>query len=223
MRRRLRTALPLHRHSLIQLALDAGLVAGAWWLAYWLRFDQAVGVPDRFAELRDSMVPWVVATALVVFTLFRIEQKQWRYVTQRDYLGVLQAVTVMALVVIGIVAIARPVTWAPSGVEVNVAVPTGVTALFLLLSLALVGGVRFVGHAVSERPIRGFRARKGASRVLIVGAGDGGRLLLREIVRNPQLGHEPGRLRRRRPAQAAGAHRRGEGPRRYGPAPAHPR
>ena len=69
--------------------------------------------------------------------------------------------------------------------------PTGVTALFLLLSLALVGGVRFVGHAIAERPIRGFRARKGARRVLIVGAGDGGRLLLREIVRNPQLGMSP--------------------------------
>ena len=191
MRRRLRTALPLHRHSLIQLALDAGLVAGAWWLAYWLRFDQAVGVPDRFAELRDSVLPWVVVIALVVFTLFRIEQKQWRYVTSRDYLGVVQAVVVLALAVVGLVAIAKPVTWSPSGVEVNVGVPTGVTALFLLLALALVGGVRFVAHAVAERPIRGFRARKGARRVLIVGAGDGGRLLLREIVRNPQLAMSP--------------------------------
>ena len=191
MRRRLRTALPLHRHSLIQLALDAGLVAGAWWLAYWLRFDQAVGVPDRFAELRDSVLPWVVVIALVVFTLFRIEQKQWRYVTSRDYLGVVQAVVVLALAVVGLVAIAKPVTWSPSGVEVNVGVPTGVTALFLLLALALVGGVRFVAHAFAERPIRGFRARKGARRVLIVGAGDGGRLLLREIVRNPQLAMSP--------------------------------
>lgn len=191
MRRRLRTALPLHRHSLIQLALDAALVAGAWWLAYRLRFDQAVGIPPRFEELRNTMTPWVVAIALVVFTLFRIEQKQWRYVTQRDYLAVLQAVVVMALGVIGAVAIARPVTWTPAGVEVGVGVPTGVTALFLLISLLLVGGVRFAGHAISERPIRGFRARKDAGRVLIVGAGDGGRLLLREIVRNPQLGMSP--------------------------------
>ena len=88
MRRRLRTALPLHRHSLIQLVLDGVLVAGAWWLAYRLRFDQAVGVPERFADLRDTILPWVVVIALVVFTLFRIEQKQWRYVTQRDYVGV---------------------------------------------------------------------------------------------------------------------------------------
>ena len=56
---------------------------------------------------------------------------------------------------------------------------------------------------VYERPLRGFRARADARSVLIVGAGDGGRLLLREILRNPDLGYRPGRLRRRRPAQAA--------------------
>src|SRR6185503_14230109 len=37
----------------------------------------------------------------------------------------------------------------------------------------------------------GFRARRGARSVLIVGAGDGGRLLLREILRNPDLGMRP--------------------------------
>ena len=42
-----------------------------------------------------------------------------------------------------------------------------------------------------ERPLRGFRARRDARSVLIVGAGDGGRLLLREILRNPELGYRP--------------------------------
>jgi FlaA1/EpsC-like NDP-sugar epimerase len=42
-----------------------------------------------------------------------------------------------------------------------------------------------------ERPLAGFRARKDARRILIVGAGDGGQLVLREIVRNPQLGLNP--------------------------------
>ena len=51
--------------------------------------------------------------------------------------------------------------------------------------------------------------RRDARAVLIVGAGDGGRLLLREILRNPELGLPPGRLRRRRPAQAGHAHRPG--------------
>jgi len=128
--------------------------------------------------------------ALVVFTLFRIEQKQWRYVTQRDYLGVLQAVVLLTLAVLAAVAIVKP-HGRLAGVEVSVGIPSGVLALFFLLSLAFVGGVRFIGRGIADRPVRGFRARKGSKRVLIVGAGDGGRLLLREIVRNPQLGLSP--------------------------------
>ncbi len=39
MRRRLRSATLLHRHSLPQLAMDAALVALAYYLAFRLRFD----------------------------------------------------------------------------------------------------------------------------------------------------------------------------------------
>ncbi len=42
-----------------------------------------------------------------------------------------------------------------------------------------------------ERPLGGYRPRSGARSVLIVGAGDGGRLLLREILRNPDLNMRP--------------------------------
>ncbi len=193
MRRRLRTAaLPLHRHSLLQLAVDGALVALAYFLAYRLRFDQAIGVPHRFQRLFEATLPWVVVFSLVIFTLFRIEQKQWRYVTQRDYSGVLQAVAVLALAVVGFVALAHPVTVpSTSSGQVNLSIPTGVMALFVLLTLAFVGGSRFLARAVYERPIRGFRASKGARRVLIVGAGDGGRLTLREILRNPMLDLNP--------------------------------
>jgi FlaA1/EpsC-like NDP-sugar epimerase len=75
--------------------------------------------------------------------------------------------------------------------EVTLSVPTGVLALFFLLSLAFVGGARFIARIVYERPLHGFRARSDARRVLIVGAGDGGRLVLREILRNPGLGLDP--------------------------------
>ena len=74
---------------------------------------------------------------------------------------------------------------------VGVSVPTGVLVLYGLLMLVLLGAVRYVAHLVYERPLRGYRARRGARSVLIVGAGDGGRLLLREILRNPDLGYRP--------------------------------
>src|SRR5213076_2386077 len=76
------------------------------------------------------------------------------------------------------------------GGEASVNPPAGVIALFFLLTLGFIAGVRFLVRAVLERPA-GFHAARDAREVLIVGAGDGGRLVLREIVRNPQLGYRP--------------------------------
>jgi FlaA1/EpsC-like NDP-sugar epimerase len=191
MRRRLRSAaFPLHRHSIPQLAIDGALVAAAYYLSYRLRFDAGT-MPEKYDRLFDATIVWVVASALIVFTLFRLEQKQFRYFGQRDYVTVVEAVVVNTLVLAGFVAVFHPVTVPSRGGEVTVSVPTGVLALFFLLTLALVGGVRFVARMVHERPLRGYRARGDARRVLIVGAGEGGRLVLREMLRNPELGMAP--------------------------------
>jgi FlaA1/EpsC-like NDP-sugar epimerase len=191
MRRRLRSAaFPLHRHSLPQLAIDGALVAVAYYLSYRLRFD-AGRMPHKYDRLFDSTIVFVVAGSLVVFTLFRLELKQWRYTSSRDYLGILQAVVANTAALLAFVAITHPVTEPSHTGEVTVSVPTGVIAMYFLLTLALVGGARFVARMVHERPVRGFRARGDARRVLIVGAGEGGRLVLREVLRNPQLGLAP--------------------------------
>src|SRR4051794_3978268 len=191
MRRRFQSAaLPLHRHSVPQVVIDGALVALAYLLAYRLRFDN--GIPDDYRELRDATIGPTVAVALILLTAFRGYEKWWRYTGRRDELGVLQAVVLFTVFVPLFVAATHPVTRdaGPRG-EVALTVPTGVLAMFFLMSLALVLGARFVARVIYERPLRGFRARPDARRVLIVGAGDGGRLVLREIVRNPGLGLDP--------------------------------
>jgi FlaA1/EpsC-like NDP-sugar epimerase len=191
MRRRIRSAaFPLHRHSLPQLVVDGVLVALAYWLSYRLRFDGPV-VPARYRELFESTVFFVVGSSLFVFAAFGLYGKWWRYVTQRDYTAIVQAVVVAGLLLPGYIALAKPVTRSVNGFETTVTAPTGVLALYLLLMLTLVGGARFVARTVYERPLRGFRPRADARGLLIVGAGDGGRLVLREILRNPELRLKP--------------------------------
>jgi len=193
MRRRIRSAaFPLHRHSLPQIAVDGVLVALAYWLAYQLRFDGERGVPARYEDLFSATALPVVVGSLVVFVALGLYAKWWRYVTQRDYTKILQAIIAATLLLPGYVALVKPVTIGTSPAPVtSVTAPSGVIALFLLLMLAFVGGTRFFARSVYERPLTGFRARKGARGLLIVGAGDGGRLVLREILRNPQLGLKP--------------------------------
>ena len=164
-------------------------MAAAYYLSFRLRFDG--GVPAKYDRLFEATIAWVVVAALVVFTLLRLEVKQWRYTGHRDYLGVVEAVAAVTLVLAGFIAIAHPVTVGSRSGAVAVTAPTGVLVLFFLLTLAFVGGARFVARIAYEGPLRGIRPRAGARRVLIVGAGDGGRLVLREMLRNPQLDIDP--------------------------------
>ncbi len=190
MRRRIRSAaFPVHRHALPQVALDAGLVALSYFLAYRLRFDG--GVPPRYEDLFDRTIVFVICGSVAIFTLLGLYRHWMRYSSQRDYLQIAQAAAAAVLALVGYVTIVQPKLIFTREGFVSVTVPTGVLVLFGLLLLVLLGAVRYVTHLVYERPLRGYRARRDARSVLIVGAGDGGRLLLREILRNPDLGYRP--------------------------------
>jgi FlaA1/EpsC-like NDP-sugar epimerase len=193
MRRRFSSAaLPVHRHSLSQVALDAGLVALAYYLAYRLRFDGAGGVPELYHDLFVRTLGFVVIGNIAIFALFGLYRHWMRYSSQSEYLRIAQACLAAVLALVAYIAIVQPkLLFAPPRGFVSVNAPTGVLALYGLLMLVFLGGVRFVVHAIYERPLRGSRMRKDARSVLIVGAGDGGRLLLREIMRNPELGFRP--------------------------------
>src|SRR4051812_37836402 len=144
MRRRSRLAVPIHRHALPQIALDAGLVALAYLLAYTLRFDE--GIPERYLALRDHSLTITVAGTLLVFWVFGLYRHSWRYADQGMYMRVPQAVFVATLVMIGGIAVLDPAyVTTPQGLE-GLSPPTGVIGLFFLLALMLTLGVRFAAR-----------------------------------------------------------------------------
>ncbi len=197
MRRRLPSAaIPLHRRSIPQLAVDGALVALAYYLAFQLRFDN--GPSGHYAELRARTIWWVLAGSLIVLVFSRVYQRRWRYSGQRDFEAVARAIVVIVLLtVVGIEAL-RPVQrYTVHGTRAvasaTVGLPNGVIVLFGLLCLLFLIGVRVLARMIYERrPLAALRGvREGQRGVLIVGAGDGGRLVLREIARNRGLGLAP--------------------------------
>ncbi len=191
MRRRIRSAAyPVHRHSLPQLLVDGLLVALAYYLAFRLRFET---LPDQYSDLLETTIPWIVPGTLVVLAAFGAYQRLWTFVGQRDYEAVVKAAIAATVVIVGAIALLHPVVShpAPPAPSTAVTLPATVIALFFLLTLVLLLGARFVVHLVSEGRVNSFRVAKGARDVLIVGGGDGGRLVVRELVRNPQLRLRP--------------------------------
>jgi FlaA1/EpsC-like NDP-sugar epimerase len=190
MRRRIRSAaFPVHRHSVPQLLVDGVLVALAYFLAFRLRFDD--NVPRRYEHLFNSTVLWVVAVSLVALAAFGLYERLWTFVGQRDYEAVVKSVVVSTLIVVGAIALLHPVQTSSRGLSSPVTLPASVIALFFLLMLVLLLGARFLVHLIVEGRVRSFSLQKGARDVLIVGGGDGGRLVVRELARNPQLRMRP--------------------------------
>jgi len=167
------------------------LVALAYYLAFQLRFNS--GPPEDYAELREVTLLWVFLGSLPVLVLSRVYQRRWRYAGQRDYEAVVRAVLVIVLLTVVAVEVLRPVHRYPHRSAVAVVLPNGVIVLFALLALVFLVGIRAVARSVYERrPLAAFRGgRKGERTVLIAGAGEGGRMVLREIMRNRELGLAP--------------------------------
>jgi FlaA1/EpsC-like NDP-sugar epimerase len=172
--------IPVNRHRLWQLAADSALIALAWWLAFWLRFDQGVRPP--YHRLFVDTVLIVVAIKLLVFVLFGFYNRWWRYVSTRDMWGAARGVTVACAVADLVVYFAHPVKGFP--------LPRSVAVLDWLLLLAFIAGTRLIARSLIERPGAASLIARGKE-VIIVGAGDAAQLVIREMLKAPGLGYTP--------------------------------
>ena len=155
-------------------------VAAAWYLAFRLRFDPTV--PPYYHTLFTRTIWIVVLIQLAVFVLFGFYNRWWRYVSTRDMWGAVRGVTVACLVSEPRRLLRRP------GAQVRL--PRSVAIMDWLLLLAFVAGARMLARTLMERPTaRGLVAR--GKEVIIVGAGDAGQLIVKEMLRSPSLGYTP--------------------------------
>jgi FlaA1/EpsC-like NDP-sugar epimerase len=158
------------------VAVDAALIALAYYLAFVLRFD--AGIPPRYEDLLIQTIGFVVLMKISLFALFGLYSKLWRFVDQADFESIVKAVVVASFALIGSLFLLSPTSADP---------PRGVVALDFLLTLAFVSGARFFVRAVVERPLRGPLVERADREVLIVGAGLGGQQVASELRRNPEL------------------------------------
>lgn len=176
-------------HRVQQILVDAVLVAIAFYGAFLLRFDN--GIPAHYKELLDTLLPWVIVGKVIVFAAFGSYSKWWRYTDAHDFRRIVEAVALSSLLLLTLVWLVKPVeiTLANGSAEA-LDLPRGIVALDFLLTLLLVAGSRFAVRAVIEKPTRGNRLPSGRE-ILIVGAGEGGQMVAREMLKNPELGETP--------------------------------
>ncbi len=169
---------PVYRNRLGQILADAALVALAYFLAFQLRFlDDPHGWPHRYEVLFAQSVGFVIAGKLIIFGAAGLYQKWWRYVSGRDFLLILRAVAISSALLVIAFAVVQPFEHR---------LPRSVEVIDFLFTLILIAGARLLVRLIVERPSKGARVPK--HEVLIVGAGSGGQMVVRELRLNPALG-----------------------------------
>ncbi|MEW6716296.1 MAG: nucleoside-diphosphate sugar epimerase/dehydratase [Chloroflexota bacterium] len=133
---------------------------------------------------------WMVAIALLikllVYSLFGLYRRLWVYASIQELKLIAVAVTVASLLVtLGVASL----WWLDvfTG-PVFHGFPRSALVIDWMLSLLFVGGLRFVLRMFAERyEADSGQLVGGKLRVLIVGAGDAGNIVVREMQKNPQL------------------------------------
>ncbi len=170
--------LGFHVRRALVVALQLLLVAVSYWLAFALRFDFRIP-PSDLITFWTTLAPLLLMRASA-FAYYQLYSGWWRYVGMRDLYALLKAVLSSSILfAAALVLLGRALAF-----------PRSVIAIDAVLTMMMIGGARFTLRALREsrRPrADGMRKR----RVLIIGAGDAGELLLREIQNNPRLGYEP--------------------------------
>ncbi len=166
-------AFDVHWRRLVEVAVDFGVICGAFLAAYFLEFGGKGSDYQRFLFLQT--LPVLVVARYVAFIVFGLYRSVWRYAVARDLAAILLAVGISE------VAAALVLHWTrvvPPGEFAN-----SVFVFDALLCTVLVASSRFSERALLHT--LGRRRQQAVRRTLLVGAGRAGRSLHRELRETP--------------------------------------
>jgi FlaA1/EpsC-like NDP-sugar epimerase len=129
---------------------------------------------------------WLLAVSLIikplVYYYFGLYRRMWLYASVPELKLIFAAVTSASIMV-------STVMVGMFSLGVFTAFPRSVLIIDWLLSLLMVGGLRFTMRLLAEYRINSGQNKqdKVEKRILIIGAGDAGAMVVRELQKNPQL------------------------------------
>ena len=170
---------PAYRHRALQFLADAVLAAIAFALAFFLRFLDAGEIPERYVDMLSQSVAFVALGKALIFTLLGpprevvalLPHARLPGAPARDRAGQRGA--------------RRGLHGRLQPFDDNL--PRSVVVFDFILTTGLLAGARIVTRLWIERPSKEQRARKTRGS-LIIGAGSGGQMVVRELQLNPALG-----------------------------------
>jgi Undecaprenyl-phosphate glucose phosphotransferase len=169
--------------TLLLVIEDAAVVALAFWLAYWLRQGVAIPPPINIAPFRDymAMMAIQVVTMLTVYFFSRMYDLKRSMPPLDEFYRIFAATSIGTIVTIALTSF----LFKNSKLELDF--PRVMIVYAWLLTVLLVTVSRSLLMLV-----RNLLRKRGLwrDRLLIVGTGDVGRMILQKVRQMPQLGYQ---------------------------------
>ena len=160
------------RRAVIIGVLDAIFIASSFFVALWLRFEFRFSeIPREYLEgFLHTIGPWIII-CIVVFALFQMYNSIWSFVSVDELFRMILAYGVLLVVGVGCILI------------FDIRMPLSYYFLGFVLSFMCTTGLRFSYRFIRQMRTELLTASKKATRenVMIIGAGEAGRTLIREL------------------------------------------
>lgn len=182
-----------YRNLLIVIMIDTVLVICAILASYMIRFD--LNVPEYMQAGIVYVFPLIVAVKIPVFYFLDLYRGMWRYTSTLDVLNIIKASTLATLIITAFVLFVHNF----GGFSRSVfAIDWGITILFLTgfrfcvrFSFDNSSGQDFNNQKSITAIFKGlFFKKKSVKTLLIIGAGNCGQKIAREIMNNPRLRYD---------------------------------
>jgi FlaA1/EpsC-like NDP-sugar epimerase len=174
--------LPERRIKQISVIIsDSLLITASLFISYSLRFN-TLNLSEHVRQIL-TILPILLTTRLGIFVSFGLYRGMWRFVGTRDLISLIKAVTLSSILTVSLFFLLfRLETY-----------PRSIFVIEWFVSLVLVGGSRFAYRLYREGAFKlnNDRSAGPGKNVLIVGAGQAGEVILRELLGNERLSYNP--------------------------------
>lgn len=182
---------PVYFNLFIILCTDALLLGLSWYSAYFLRFNFTI--PENSIEQAIGFLPVVVIIKMIIFKFFDLYKGMWRYTSLKDLFNIIKGSVFSTLVVFATILFTQKFHW----VSRSIIIIDCIFTIVLISSFRICLRVYFEKGMNGESKLKFFsqlfgfeKNEKNEKRLLIIGAGDSGEKLHREIRDNARLKYE---------------------------------
>ena len=164
--------------ALMLAFVDICCVAGAFFFALMIRFDFVYSrIPMAYLDNYLLVIPPYIAIALITFYICRLYHSIWRFASISEFLRIIISYLVL-------IPVACLFQW-----KLEVKMPYAFWIIGLMISFALTTASRFAyrlirtGQKMFEQKSNSYAEE----RVMVIGAGNAGQLLIRELIMSSHL------------------------------------